>query len=378
MQTRTLSKIGLVGGLVIVAGLLVLIRMRAPKTISYQTIEIPLPPNRSGFDNLRINDLGVVAGTLQNENYTIKDHNDHVFLWDRDNGLTNLGNPGFVLHESWIRIDAINCTGQFFGETGPQEFIDKAGRKITDPSQYFFFDPKGGFWRIEGTKELRRRKFRRMNSRGQIFGDYQKLSASGEYVSQIFVWDPESGIRDLDLTGWVADINESGHILGWDRAGVFLWTKENGRTILRDIPPGPPFMFALHLNESDEVFGITERTENSNELWYYRWTQQEGYQPLHPIEKQYAVPNPIIAMDEQHILYYHLHKRFGWFGLIRPPKFDVQAQLFTVGQGMKRAKHLARIESYPDYIQNMNRNGWIVGVVKRKAYVMIPKTILRE
>ncbi len=311
-----------------------------------------------------INDLGVVAGTLRG---TVG-RSDHLFVWDRDKGLTDMGNPEYISQQSKMYVSDLNNHGQVIGWIQPVFSTHVHGEIGIHP--YFFYDPSSGFHKIDPVLNYPDLMLPSINDRGQVVGSKSQRLSDGVTETRIVLWDIKSGLQDINLIGATArEINNSGHILGWDQSGVFLWTPEDGCITLQDIPYTP--FFYLHLNESDEVFGFTEQADHSKKCWYYRWNQNEGCQQLHPIEQNWNADMPIIAMNDQRILYYILYKRFNWFGLFGYTEFGKEIQLFTIGEGMKKLR-LPQTGSKEGY-WSMNRKGWLAGIVGRKAYVMIPK-----
>ena len=344
--------------------LLALVWIRAPKTISYEVIEIPLPGGFSRIDDLRINDRGVVAGTLRGTT----DNSDHLFVWDLDKGLKVLGNPGFVSQKSVLQVIGINNQGQIVGVTSSSDSINIHNE--TGFHYNFFYDPPSGFHKIDPSLRFPILDIADINDQGQVVCTSTHVQSGGWNESRIVSWDLKSGNRDFNLTGVAYDINESGHILGRDQMTLFLWTPQDGSIPLQGFPYGS--VVGLRINDFDEVFGIAHVMESPN-LGYFRWKRDEGYQLLHLIGIPLLDSYPIFAMNKQSILYYQFHKQFDWFGLVHPRKIDKQLRLFTVGEGVAIPRHLPHIEGLGHLNWKINHNGWIVGNVDRKAYVMIPK-----
>ena len=137
-----------------------------------------------------INDRGQVAGIAD---FAVVGR-FHLFTWDRDNGMKDLG-P--------IDLDNldINNAGQIAGT-------------MTDPNgnkQAFFWHPKDGKQML-GTFGGIESYAMALNNRGQVVG----FSLRGQ--PEAFIWDKTNGMRSLTPDerqyGTARAINDSGHVIG--------------------------------------------------------------------------------------------------------------------------------------------------------------------
>ncbi len=353
-------------GIAVVA-LCVWVWVRVPKSVEYETIEIPLPEGYSSFDDLWINDRGVVAGTLN------EGKGDHLFLWDRDNGLTDIGNPGSLSGRTDIRVEDINNQGQLIGYYGlsPTNSNNQPGDSI--PGGPFFYDPKTGFREIGTMKGFQHFNVCAINARGQVVGRCFRINPDGKAEWRIFLWNRESGFRDLELVGFPQDINQAGQILGGypDREAIFVWSPD-GNTDTLDPSPYGLIVFGC-LDDSGQIVGLVENEKNHEKLRVIRWNRKQGYHSAVRIGKQDTGGYATLGLNERRILFYEESKPFDWFGLAE--RFDSKAQirLYTVGEGVTNPKGIPKVENPEFKSWGINRDGWIVLGLDGRAYVMIPK-----
>lgn len=169
----------------------------------------------------------------------------HAFLWTEEDGMVDIGTPGGESSAAY----SINANGVVVGQ----------GRDVNDELVAFLWTSSGGFVTIgkPGYSSLAYD----INDSNWIAG-YRYLSVN-EYG---FIWNGNNGkVRQLgfppDGTGSVArSINNLNHITGVGsffpepEENVFLWTKETG---LQDLsrPRGSTQATARAINDHDEIVG---------------------------------------------------------------------------------------------------------------------------
>lgn len=350
--------------------LLVLVWMQRPKSVEYETIEIPLPEGFASFGDLKINDCGVVAGTLRG----LENQSDHLFLWDRDKGLKDLGNPGFVSGQALLEVRDINNNGQLIGEFG--FYVSDDGTHFRGNTQSvgcFFFDPETGFREIGGLKGFWSPRLSAMNDRGQVAGYCFRDSIDETNVSRIFLWNWQSGTVDPNLVGWPRDISNSGDIVGCNGKTSYIWS-QTGKELDRIENGSDEHVVANHVTESDEVYGVTYRLPfRSDSVTFFRWNRIEGYQSFHAIDNPSNDDFPVIAENGREILFYKEHTQFDWFGLIDDPQVHIQLYLYTIGGGTRKVCGIPKSKDILRLHMDMNNKGWLTGIVNHSAYVIIPK-----
>lgn len=140
--------------------------------------------------SMAINDRGQVAMVIRPA------RKSHLFLWDRDSGMKDLG----PMH---VENFDINNAGQIAGT-------------ITDPydnSQAFFWDPNDGK-RMLGTFGGNESSALALNNNGQVVG----FSNSSNGRRQPFIWDKANRMRTLTpderQRGGAKAINDAGQVIG--------------------------------------------------------------------------------------------------------------------------------------------------------------------
>ena len=160
-----------------------------------------LPGGTSSF-GLALNNSGQVVGIAAAAN-----GQDHAFITQPNGGaMTDLG-----LLAGWTFADAsaINASGQVVGGGGPDEADEHAF--VTGPNGIGLLDL--------GTLGGRNSRANAINSSGTVIGDSQ--TAGGQ--SDVFIWTPATGMRDLSSLidpssdfqiSEVTGINDLGQIVG--------------------------------------------------------------------------------------------------------------------------------------------------------------------
>jgi hypothetical protein len=349
---------GIAAGMAVVA-LCVWVWVRVPKTIEYEVVEIPVPKWCDEIDDLDINDCGVVAGTLRGHRF----ENDHLFLWDLERGLTDLGCPGFAPDPCQIQVTDINNKGQIVGTYGLKVMnLEGTSTKIKIP-EGFFYDPQTGFRSIEPLKGFAESWLCSINDKGLVLGGCGRPGPDGEDQSRIFLWDPETGVRDLDLVGWPGAINNVGHLTGRNQGNYFIWSPEEGCRFLGDSAYG--LVIGYTLNDSDEVVGFAGDPDSEIGMRLWRWNRKKGYRYFEGLGK---VGYPISSMNDRKFLYFEHIKPFDWFGWVKNTHEGDFLRIYTIGEGVTIPLNLPEHRFIYQDFWTINRVGWIVG----KSGVMIP------
>jgi len=234
-----------------------------------------------------VNDHGQVAGIADGTAASRFD----VFIWDRRNGLQNLG-------ISTAYLAYINNTGQVAGTT-------------TDPNggkQAFLWDPKDGI-KFLGTLDGTESFAAALNSRGQVVG-------YTEYIKdqQAFIWDKAGGMRNITPKDQpyakATAINDVGQILGEISAGYDLnrpkWspfyrdsTDPDVVLTKTDISPEDIPLNLEAINNNGYVLAITRRNHGGM-YWVYLWHKDAGLKRLFPVETR---PASAAFNDANQVLY---------------------------------------------------------------------------
>ncbi|UCG49271.1 MAG: hypothetical protein JSU94_05700 [Phycisphaerales bacterium] len=146
--------------------------------------------------DVAINDRGQVVGVAGST------RKPHLLLWDRHNGMKDLG-PIYLANPD------INNAGQIAGTT----------KDANGNEQAFFWDPKEGR-RLLGTLGGSRSAALALNNHGQVVG----YSNSSDGQRQPFIWDKASGMRSLAAhgrqSGEARAINDAGQAIGSIATGL--------------------------------------------------------------------------------------------------------------------------------------------------------------
>jgi uncharacterized membrane protein len=142
-----------------------------------------------------VNDVGQVAGVACTG---LLDGEGHVFLWDRNNGVQDLGLIGLVA--------ALDNDGRV------------CGTKQVDPNHWeaFLSEPGKGLTLL-GTLGHAQSWGLAMNNRGQIVGTCEPSTSGG-----VFLWGRAAGMRELKVPSqpsWPKSINDAGSIIVGSSSG---------------------------------------------------------------------------------------------------------------------------------------------------------------
>ena len=204
-----------------------------PTPIEYEMVDIGM--YLGGESNaIAVNAKGQVLG------YYDINGECHAFVWDRVNGIQELGNLNGL---------DINDSGEVVGNYYPNVIT----------SSCFIWDNINGLIDI-GTLGGDACNVQDINNNGQVTGSSKTadLDSDGLPITHAFIWDRENGMQDIativaNSSG--AIINDHGAITGtFGRyAHTFLWTQENGMV---DLQPNTYGMLPKGMNNQGKIVGI--------------------------------------------------------------------------------------------------------------------------
>ena len=357
---------GIAAGIAVVA-LCVWIWVQSPKSVAYETVEIPLPKGFSGIEELHINDYGIVAGILNGP------ESDHLFLWDREKGMTVLSASGF-LSGRMMAITDVNNRDQLIGSFGLSNNDPNLQPGESSHGGFFFYDPITGFRDIGKIKGSRGSNVYALNDRGQVVSESLWSDVDGKLRWKIFLWSPESGFWDPNLIGRPQGFNNAGQIIGWNQQhqSYFLWSLEGTTEIPK---PSPQRSIRIGcLNDSGQIIGVVEENNGNRDMpQMVLWDPRRGYHNAFTIGIHASEDSAILAMNDRKILFYEENQAFDWFGLRDQPVSSYRILVYTVGEKLMILKGIPKVGNPAAKSWNINREGWIVTILNDHAYVMIPK-----
>lgn len=305
-----------------------------------------------------INDYGQVVGT------SFVTDKFHIFLWDRENGMQDLGPAGIG------RLD-INNAGQITGTV-----IDPNGNK-----QAFFWDPNNGRQML-GTLGSDESVASGLNNRGQVVGTLYSASrgppGTRQKIGKAFIWDESAGMRELfpdeRRESSASAINDAGQIIGSMATYEspvypvpFFWDSND--------PVGaPPLQFpedypgGRDLNNNGYVLGRTQHLDK-DEQWVFLWTKEpgiEGIKYLFSFERLDGY-NTLELNDANHVVYGQVQtSAFERFSKKHFPPY-VQFYLRDPKRGtIILDKQVPREMGALVYFKDINNQGSIVGGIGLK------------
>ena len=218
-----------------------------------------------------------------------------LFIWDRDNGLRDLG-------ISTVGIAYIDNAGQVAATT-----TDPNGSK-----QAFLWDPNDGITML-GTLDGAESFASALNNRGQVVGFSKNIRDQ-----QAFIWDKAGGMRNITPKGrpyaMATAINDSGQILGEIWAGYdlnrpkwspFYWDLNDPNVTLTetDISPKDNPLKLEAINSNGYVLAITRRRSEGMH-WVCLWHKETGLKRLFPREDFSGL---VAFNDSNQVLYIDRH-----------------------------------------------------------------------
>ena len=179
----------------------------------------------------------------------------HVFLWDRRDGMRDLGCRGRDAH--------INDLGQITGTT-----------EANGVSQAFFYDPNDGM-RPLGTMGGLFSQGHGINNRGQVVGSY----TTADKQSHAFVWDRAGGMQTIDVPGcgllraWAID--DAGQTVVFGKNSAYVVALDESGAVATCEPL--PIKGLLDISETGYVGGVTLTTvDGANTFDLGLWHEKSG------------------------------------------------------------------------------------------------------
>lgn len=302
-----------------------------------------------------INDRGQVVGVAQ-----MKDGLYHLFLWDREHGVRDLGVTGDV------RFD-INNAGQIAGA-----MIDPNGNQ-----QACLWEP-GKPPMLLGTLGGRTSQAMSINNRGQIAG----ASAMPNGSRHAFFWDRAHGMKDLGTLGETEShanrINDVGRVLGvshtpQQRLRPFIWDANEGMVVVEPSQIDAGF-FAI--NRGSWIVGQVASQPSNGSIAI--WRKGEAPRRVCPLDG--FLGGMTLLNDANQIVFHETPARqSGWRILRRlfPP--PARHYLWDPKRGkilLEAYLGVGRKEVFAP--TDINNNGCIVGIVASGPKMSRQRSILLE
>ena len=309
-----------------------------------------------------INDRGQVAGLADVAGGT------HLFLWDRENGMQDLG-PG-------SSVD-INNAGQIAGTT-----TDPNGNK-----QAFFWDPNDGKQML-GTLDRAQSMASGLNNRGQVVGTLYPASrrppGTPPGMRQAFIWDKSNGMRKLcpdeQWESGASAINDDGLVMGFmgtykshRRPELCFWDSTDPAEHVPPLHSPINYSNVSDLNNNGYVLGKMYHLDEGGDWdkdqdWTFLWRKGasvESIEYLFPLEHSVG---PLKFNDANQVLYGEKHisslERFSkkYFGPYTQYCFwdPKRGKIVLNDQIPREMGKLLRVRA-------INNKGCIVGVISSRG-----------
>jgi len=247
---------------IIIAGALLFISLRQDRLYTVTVL-----PTLGGKLTLpcAVNDYGQIVGLAQTP-----DGKNHIFLWDRENGMKDLGPTDET------ELD-INNAGQIAGTTQ-----DPIGNRLA-----FLWDPNDGR-RILGTLGGKTSVAWDLNNHGQVVGS----SEAGDGMPYAFIWDKANGMRRLGAQSGVAhSINDAGQVIGMtvdltvnppSKPKPCFWDSTGG--VAEPLPDSSEYRGGSGLNNGGYVLDRMFHWDKFR-FWVYLWRKDTGNKWLFELEQ---------------------------------------------------------------------------------------------
>jgi uncharacterized membrane protein len=207
--------------------------------------------------------VGYAANTIPNANSMAGlGYETRAFVWDATNGMQDIGTlPGGTDAMAGVINDAGEVLGwSYINSVASSSCPGIGGPVLTTHS--FLWDKKNGMkdlGSLGGTCTLGYE----FNNRGQVIG---ASALSGDAVNHPFVWESGSGITDLlgasdgDF-GNAISVNKNGVIVGGSCNAVtcdaLIWQKGGGKWQMTDLGQVNGGAFGISINSAEQVIGNT-------------------------------------------------------------------------------------------------------------------------
>jgi probable HAF family extracellular repeat protein len=335
--------LGAIIAAVFLALVLLVWRLCNPPALYRMTI---LPPNTRV---LRLNDRGQVLGQI--------DENGHLFLWDRADGMQDLG-----FSCPWNAMT--NNAGQI------------VGTMRTDPNndEAFLWEPDKGVTML-GTLGGKISHAYAMNNRGQVVG----VSLDANDCLHTFLWDKETGMKKLLIPDGSRclplSINDAGQVLvmaikppqTWP--GSWYLLDSNGS---KPVAPLPPDTWLQSMNANLCMVAI-EGSRRSKPYLFFR-NQHGELRRLFPFFAEFERAtrlndkNQIACTLQTNRPWESLRTRFFRrlrFFRWRPPSIERESYLWDPVRGrISLGRCLKGVDGFS--VEDLNNNGCIIGMGNRE------------
>lgn len=244
-----------------------------------------------------INDRGQVAGLADVAGGT------HLFIWDRENGIQDLGPTLGV---------GINNAGQIVGT-------------MTDPNgnwQAFLWDPEDGKQML-GTLDRAQSMASGLNNQGQVVGTLYPASrrppGTPLGTRQAFIWDKSNGMRNLcpseQWESGASAINDAGLVMGYmgarrshRRQELCFWDSTDPAGHMPPLHSPINYSNVSDLNNNGYVLGKMYHLDEGGDWdkdqdWTFLWRKGASFESieyLFPLEHSVG---PLIFNDANQVLY---------------------------------------------------------------------------
>jgi len=282
-----------------------------------------------------INDRGQVVGFSEVAKGTF-----HLFLWDRQNGMQDLG-P--VVND----LVQINDAGQ----------VVATMRDPNDNNRAFIWDPNDGR-RILPTLGGDHAKPWAINNIGQVVGHAE--TAAGD--RHAFVWDANNGMRDLTPSSTKAtrafSINDAGQVVVFTGGGPWLISTRESKAFTSQ---RPPLRSAYHINNAGAVVGLSRRVKGKVDVVV--WRPDSGVKKVAQLSGTF--PGAPLINDAGQVFFWQARRpRFTLFGR----KFfstPVKNYLWDARQGQVALDGYVSVGRGENLvICDLNNDGCLIGAVQ--------------
>ena len=300
-------------------------------------------PSGDRFFPFSINDHGQVVGLAK-----LKDGEDRIILWDKDNGAQDLGSFDYPKHTGPLTI---NNSGHIMGTVRDPNGNFRAFIRNLDGQKQLLNGLDGNFSVASG-----------LNNHHQVVG----FSTTKTGYVHAVLWNGNANVTDLGTLGGpeslASCINDRGQIAGFSQVAsgkwhAFFWDPNSG---IKDLGPtslSPPTKYHIYLNNSGFVIGRFGSASDQKLL--STWTDSQGTLPLPSPSKYDAHP---IALNDNNQVLLNIRTVFRLFGQELSGK--TEQYLWDPNEGfVSFKKKLGRMNihgSYPRAV-DINNKGQIVG-----------------